>query len=191
MITEKELKCIEQTISSYRLQNMFLEEDGYCVRCGENHFKKADQAIRDRNLKVERETSSTEKAIRIKTRIEATPEYREAKEMVKLLSEIYEIPVRVVFTNRNGCFHRKQGDTHTIVFGYQYLDQVVEKGFYEYKTLRWICPQGITGTAASKQVAMHEFAHVLQTRIPGGRTHGSVHNSTFIRTYKEIMELAN
>jgi hypothetical protein len=47
-------------------------------------------------------------------------------------------------------------------------------------------PAGLKGV---HQLVLHEFAHVLQTEIPGGRTRGSCHNQTFIQCYQELMDL--
>ena len=176
--------------------NMFLEEDGYCNRCSSYHFKTdvSGNVVNTTPRRTKREKLAAEKSAKIEQNILDTPELRVARETVELLSEIYELPVEVVFRNRNGSYHTTDWKTggHKIVFSYSNCKHYWKHGYTEYKSLQWMLGgKELTGTAGIQHLAMHEFAHALQTEIPGGRTYGSVHNSTFIKCYQEVMELVN
>ena len=182
---------------SQKCTNPFLEADGFCTACGKNHFHtdtRGNVVTTPKTRKSnKREKLQAEKSAAIEQNIQSNPQFRTAREMVELLSEIYEIPVKVVFRNRRASYHRKNRDgSHSIVFGYESLNRSYEVKFDEYQSIAWVIGyQEISGIDGVKQEAMHEFAHVLQTEIPGGRTYGSVHNNTFVKCYQEVMELVN
>ena len=180
---------------SKKCTNPFLESDGFCTRCSEYHFKtnKRGDVLTTRKPTInKREKLQAEKSASIQRTIENTPQYKVAKETVEMLSEIYDIQVKIVFTNLQASYHIKRKTGHVIKFGYQSLDRSFENGFDEYKILQWMINyKKIDGIEGARQEAMHEFSHVLQTEIPGGRTYGSCHNETFIKCYQEVMELVN
>lgn len=174
--------------------NIFLEPDGFCARCSKYHFrtnKRGDvvtkrKSVRKSVSKPEMESQET----RIDEHIQKNPHLRIARETVQMLNELYDMEVRVVFRNRRGSYHQKRGNSHTIVFGYESCRRAYEEGFNEYASLEWMLNyQSPSGKAGAIQLALHEFAHALQTEVPGGRTYGSCHNRTFVEKYRELMDL--
>jgi len=121
-----------------------------------------------------------------------TPEQAAAvmRQLVARMAADAGLQVQVVFRNKRGSYHKTIGPKrHLIVFGWQCLENYMTHGFRDYKSIDWIVPKAPrpTGIEAGKWLAYHEFAHALQTEIPGGRTYGSCHNATFVACYKEVL----
>ena len=174
--------------------NMFLEEDGYCNRCSSYHFKVdgSGSVVTTRKSNPETYTSPTPKKS-VEQTIRETPEFRIAKETVELLADIYGVEVKVLFRNCSGAYHTKKYGDHTIVFGYSFLRSAFNTGYLtSYKSIQWVQNfERKSGENGVKELAAHEFAHVLQTRTLGGRTYGSVHNQVFVEKWQEVLELVN
>jgi len=119
------------------------------------------------------------------------------KEVVAHLYDEYEITKKAptVFRNRKGSYHHRPGGRHQIVFGRGMMEYWWENGYRDYKSVQpqirelWSRRNPITELEALYFLTIHEFAHVLQTEEPNGRTYGSVHNETFIRKYRELLVL--
>lgn len=118
------------------------------------------------------------------------------KTMIEWLYEAYEIDhYRTVFRNRRGSYHWRPKGRHQLVFGYSGLLWYIKSGYQDYRTihpliagLKWRKPNGLE---AAYYLAIHEFAHVLQTEVKNGRTYGSAHNWVFINKYRELLSLVS
>lgn len=82
---------------------------------------------------------------------------------------------------------------HQIVYGRTLMRNTFFNGFSEYPSVEphvrrfGYLPRRITGMRAMFWVAMHEFAHVLQSE-DGQRKTGEAHNRYFIAMYTELLE---
>lgn len=94
-----------------------------------------------------------------------------------------------VFNNIRNAYHTRPEGKHQITYGWQCTEVVFKYGFTEYKSLRYlIAGKEVVGLRGVHQLALHEFAHVLQTEEPNGRTYGSCHNGVFVKHYVALME---
>lgn len=173
-------------------KNQYLESDGYCTECGQNHFKmQSKRGNPGRAVKVtnQREMLKSEKIAKIQMVINTTPEYRTVKETLQTLAEIYGVKVNVVFRNRLSGYATNNADgSYTVVIGYQLIDEFAREGFRDYRADFVIGNLPRKNENASKWVACHEFAHILQ--IEANEIHrGDIHNSAWVRHYEEVRDL--
>lgn len=177
-------------------RNTFLEEDGFCTSCGQNHWKM--QPTRGRqNIQVlverKQEKTQAEKMAAIERGIQAVPEYREAKALILAMAADLEIKVRVVFRNRERSSYcsgskNKNGEWE-IVLGYQMIDHIAKNGFREYATLEHLVPNPRpTGVSAAHWLAVHEFAHAVDMEENGNR-YGIKHGASYQKVYKALIDL--
>ena len=84
--------------------------------------------------------------------------------------------------------HTKKITQHILRFGSKSLRDLWIFGFTEYDRLLYLIDGRKTdGWQGLYWMVSHEFAHVLQTEIPGGRTYRQVHNDVFEREYKRVL----
>lgn len=105
----------------------------------------------------------------------------------------YQVFLPSVFRNMRRCYHHQPGGKHQIVWGYQSVDSAVENGFLEYKSIQWVWSrfggrENLKDHRGVRALALHEFAHVLQTEVAGGRIYGSVHNAVFVAKLRELQD---
>jgi len=127
----------------------------------------------------------------VEDNIRNTPEFRLARELTNLLSEVFEVEVEVHFTNRSGACRITRNGKHHIEYGYGFLRDIYIDGYMtSYKTLRYIQNwERKFGEDGIKWIVAHEFAHVLQRETPGGRTYNSCHNEVFVEKWQEVLEV--
>ncbi|MCL4296242.1 MAG: hypothetical protein KJ077_10960 [Anaerolineae bacterium] len=126
-------------------------------------------------------------------KIKADPTRAYALGLVEQMYQAYGIAkyYPTVFRNRNGSYHQKYlNGMHQIVLGYWNVQRTYERGFDEYDTIKrvWNGHGELKGLKGVWALILHEFAHVLQTEVKGGRTAGSVHNQVFVAKLRELQQ---
>ena len=99
----------------------------------------------------------------------------------------------LVFRNMKVCDHN--WETKQIRFGYECIDYFIEKGYIEYKTMRYIWARnGYNAYKSMKDnqavwaTVLHEIAHHMQCER-NGRYYGSAHNQCFAECLNELIIL--
>jgi hypothetical protein len=176
-----------------KCNNPFLETDGYCTKCGQNHFQLAKQ---ERKAKKAAEKKAAKVASRVRQQqdilatIKSHPLYGPAYEMATRIMADYKLNVPVVFRNRksSACDTNLDTGKSVIVLGYQNISYFAEHGYTEYATLQHILKgRRPTGSEAAKYVAIHEAAHALVIDIDG-YVKGDAHGRSFASTYQQLLE---
>lgn len=111
--------------------------------------------------------------------------------------------MKTIFRKKNGAHHMKRVDgVHELVFGYQGMQRRFDGAFTEYAIVHRNFPEFDKnnmprGMRALYWITCHEFAHALQTEIENGveikrskngSRRRSVHNMTFIREYRRVVD---
>lgn len=179
-------------------KNQFLEDDGYCTQCGKNHFQVQERNIRTRNAKAFQPAQKVDrqaiKAQQIEGAINANPNYRTARDIVKTIAELYEIKIKIVFRNRERgsyCLSTPNGE-YTVVFGYQALNWFAENGYLSNlahdrsNTLNRFGDYP-TELDAIRLHAIHETTHAVVHHLGYRDEH---HGPNFYRVFNELVDLA-
>lgn len=170
--------------------NKFLEDDGFCTQCGQNHLKSKPVSRKSVVSFVDSKVDDYSNTIN------STPHYAAARKLVEDACELYGIECRVVFKNSaSKCYATKDSKGYVIVFGYQLLDHWAINGYKEaYASTQNVTRAyvGNTGAIAGQLTAAHEFAHVMLLHRFGthpleGRS--KYHGPTFCEQFSEIIEL--
>lgn len=154
--------------------NVFLESDGFCVKCGEVHpsFRKPNRkSISKPSHQISPTPTQIEKTRRIQDTISYTPQYRVPKELILKVASDFGVNVKVIFRNRSVSCASVMRDT--IILSYQDCDRRFAEGHVEYATCRWILTKyfgklRVPGILGTKLIALHEMSHVLEFRLNEG-----------------------
>lgn len=132
---------------------------------------------------------------KINNLITADPKRKYALDLIEQMYQAYGLTnyYPTAFRNLNQSCHQtylRGGKTHQILLGYPSIERNFKRGFREYATIRYVWNghgelKGLKGVWA---LCLHEFAHVLQTEVEGGRTRGSVHNQVFVSKLRELQQ---
>jgi len=186
-----ENQITDTVLATATCSNPFLEEDGYCCRCGQNHLKIREQTRR-RQVVSKPVTAPKPKALSVREQNMLNPIYRTIYETVELVAELYEVEnVTTVFRNTKGSSHEywRSDDRHTLKFSYRQTDAFAEHGYYDYRTVEYLVPDPRPqGVDAAKMLALHEAAHMVVASM-GLRRRGDAHGSIFQHHYSELIKL--
>ena len=197
--------------------NPFLQSDGYCTKCGQNHLqgrkkrgKASALAAWSNHVNKVVETPPAVRATQKPapaTRPRPVPQptiaqsaiMKKAIETVELMAEVYEVEIDVVVNT-----HRKGGRTKINGIG-KFTKYTIE---FSPKTCRWFHDNGYTsyrvgctdtakrtlgrlakGTDAVQVHALHEVAHVLVDK-DGYDWEGRQHGSYFLQKFADLLNIA-
>lgn len=165
-------------------------EKGECELCGWE---------RSRDQRLAARKSASPKVAKIST-IPADREVDEfarfGKELIHFFIEIWDqgdnaSPNPVIMKNRAASTHQRYASGHQIAFSWYALDNYKKDsiGFtWANRTFSHVHEIGSKGKKAVYELAVHEFAHWLQTER-GQRFRGSQHNQYWANAVAEIKEL--
>lgn len=170
-------------------RNMFLEDDGYCTQCGQNHFKQTKATAAKAAARTQQHfQSEADKKAEIQAAIDADPIYSEAQRTArKVLADFGLSSVSVIFRNKYSNSSCTSTDNwQQIVFGYQMLKDAAQQGEAEYKTLAYLLHyKKLFGREAAHHIALHESAHAIAWHLD---KHAAAHGQLFANTLQQLMQ---
>lgn len=181
-------------------KNQFLESDGFCTQCGNNHFK----------MQSTRTTYPTYRTpVTFKRNVEPSPvftpapksttrnheNYRKAVELTTTLANIYGIDICVKMYRGKKSFTTIEDGRITIEFG-RVLDIFAEEGYRSYRKYSQYAainafgslPKGDNAIAAH---VAHEFAHALIFSENDNKYPYAHHGIEFQCKHREVLELVS
>lgn len=174
--------------SNGKCTNTFLEDDGFCVQCGEVHKAQTKKALLQQTAadKV-RKKRKLEKRSAMLQRVNENELYKEAFDTAEKVLFGWGLDVIILFREMDSlCFSMLKPSAEKIYFSYATIERSAAEGFEEMTRLAGMLRyRTLYGKEAAHQIALHNCAHVIAVNL-GERQTRNRHGEVFKEVYTAL-----